>query len=356
MSYSLKEINLHITDFCTGNCPMCYATDEKMKREHGDLETLKLIAHNAIANGRVENFVMVGGDPCEYPHLVELLKFIKGEGKKYNINTRNMVISNTHDYKENGKPVNIEDTIEYLEGVCFTVHGENAKIHDSFNKSIGSYEHAIKNVQKYANVRSKNQEICIIINLMPQTVEHLDEIIDNIYNDLDNNVDSIAIQRIAPIGKACGSTKYFIDQDEMNKTFEILKNSQEKYGFYLELVDAFPWCNVKPQYRKMLRKGGCNWGNDSCAVFKDGTISRCAMSDNKLSKTMLELDTPEKFMDFWKTDNELVSFRNKKHLDEQCKKCKMLSECGGACVLARTTGDPYKSKPPEIGHDYLAKR
>lgn len=80
------------------------------------------------------------------------------------------------------------------------------------------------------------------------------------------------------------------------------------------------------------------------------------MSENKLSSNILELDTPEKFYEFWNNDEELAKFRNKEHLDAQCIKCKMLDECGGACVLARKNGDPYRYKIPIKGHDYLAKR
>ena len=39
--YKMKEINLHITQYCSGSCPMCYATSEEMKRAHGNLDTLK---------------------------------------------------------------------------------------------------------------------------------------------------------------------------------------------------------------------------------------------------------------------------------------------------------------------------
>lgn len=43
---------------------------------------------------------------------------------------------------------------------------------------------------------------------------------------------------------------------------------KEEKGFYLEFVDVFPWCIVKPEYRYLLREGGCNWGTDYCAVFQ----------------------------------------------------------------------------------------
>lgn len=63
MENKLKEINFHITDVCNGHCPMCYATEEGMCRTNGNIETLKKVVHNAIVNGEVERFVMVGGGP-----------------------------------------------------------------------------------------------------------------------------------------------------------------------------------------------------------------------------------------------------------------------------------------------------
>lgn len=356
MKYKIKEFNLHITEFCSGHCPMCYATDENMIRKHGDIQTLKKIVYNAICYGNVDTFVMVGGDPCEHPNLVELLKYIKEEGKKNNINTKSMVISNTHDYKENGKPVNIEDIAEYIDGMCVTIHGSDEETHDKFNGCKGSYNHVMNNLEKYNKLKNKNQEICVIVNLMPQTVNCLEEIMTNTNKRLNGGVDSFAIQRIAPIGRACGSVKYFIEQEDVNEVLKVCKKMKEEKGFYLEFVDVFPWCIVKPEYRYLLRKGGCNWGTDYCAVFSDGTISRCAMSENKLSKNVLDLDTKEKFNDFWENDKELNMFRRGEHLDEECKNCNLLEKCGGGCVLARKTGDPYKSKVIEKGHDYLAKR
>lgn len=356
MDYKIKEFNLHITEYCSGHCPMCYATDEKMKRKHGDIKILKRIIHNAIANGGVQRFVMVGGDPCEHPNLVGLLKYVKEEGKKYNVDSKSMVISNTHDYMENGKHVEIKDVVDYLDGMCFTVHSDTPEAHDDFNKCPGSYMYAIENIKQYASLKNDKQEVCIIVNLMPKTVDRLDKIMENIDKDLNGKVDGFALQRIAPIGRACGTEKYFIESKDVNKVFEICKKMKNEKGYYFEFVDTFPLCVVKEEYRDMLHKGGCNWGTDYCAVFADGTISRCAMSDNKLSKNVLELDTPKKFHDFWQNDKELKLFREKAHIDEKCRKCKLLNECGGGCVLARVKGDPYKGKEIVKGHDYLAIR
>lgn len=219
----LREINFHITDECQGHCPMCYATEEGSCRKHGELKTLKQIVHNAIVNGEVERFVMVGVDPCEHPNLVELLKYIKEEGNKYNVKTKVIVLSNTHDYKENGKPVSIEEVVPYIDEMDVTVHGATAEIHDEFNGCPGSYEHVMSNVKKFIDVKEEEQEVCAIINVMPHTAEHMQEIMLNTALNLDGKIHFFGIQRIAPSRRACGETKYFIEQVDVNKVMEVFK-------------------------------------------------------------------------------------------------------------------------------------
>ena len=379
MENKVKEIDFHITDYCNGHCPMCYATEEGMTRSHGDLETLKLIVHNAIMNGEVERFVMVGGDPCEHPQLIELLKYIKEEGKTYGVKTTTIVLSNTHDYKENGKPVDIKDVVDYIDEMDITIHGSTADIHDAFNGVPGSYEHVIANAKKFAELKGDSQAVSAVINLMPQTVDHMSEIMLKTALKFDGKLKNFVIQRIAPSGRAAGEVKYFIEKQDVNPILKIFHEMIQNNGFNIEFCDVLPWCSVKEEYRYMLPVGGCNWGTEVCAVEMDGTVKRCAMASNPLLSKMTELDTKEKWQRFWDTEPELIAFRKKAHLDERCRVCKMLEQCGGACVMARTDGDPYQNEnkllnkidpqtgtikseylidgyaEPEQGHDYLRR-
>ena len=324
---------------------------------------------------------MVGGDPCEHPNLVELLKYIKDEGKRNNVKTKTIVLSNTHDYKENGRPVDIKDILPYVDEMDVTVHGSTAEEHDTFNGAPGSYEHVMENVRRFAELKSREQEICAIINVMPHTVAHFEEILMATVRKLEGKLDSFGIQRIAPSGRAGDGVKWFIERQDVNPLMAVL-HKMKNMGFGVDFVDVFPWCSVKPEYRYLLREGGCNWGTEVCAVFMDGSVSRCAMSANTLLGNMTALDTPEKWRRFWETEPELVAFRKKAHLDEQCKKCELLRQCGGSCVIARESGDPYKEdlqpidinaarikrdflpvnvingakrENPTKGHDYLRK-
>ena len=41
------------------------------------------------------------------------------------------------------------------------------------------------------------------------------------------------------------------------------------------------------------------------------------------------------------------------HLDERCRACEMLQDCGGGCTMGRKDGDPYKTEITSVGHDIL---
>lgn len=342
---SLNLIAFHITDNCAAHCPMCYENACKCKDLDGELETLKKIAHNAIANGRVENFIMVGGDPCEHPHIMELMRYIKSEGQKYGVDTFIEVLSNTHDYRENGEIVPMEEVVKYVDKMNVTVHGVDAAQHDAFNGVKGSYEHMMENVRKFIALKSNEQSVGITVNVMPHTFDKIGEIVYNANDDLNYQIEDVCVQRIAPVGRASKNPEMFlIERQDVDVLMPIL-DALKQEGFGIEICDCFPYCSVKPEYRHLLSKGGCNWGTEIVSVSPTGDITRCALSSKKL-ENMLNLDTPEKFMDWWMNSPELEAFRKKLHLNEACKKCSKMANCGGGCAISAENNE---------GMDYLAR-
>lgn len=354
MENKLNLIAFHITDNCSAHCPMCYENACKNNDLNGEIETLKQIAYNAIANGKVEQFLLVGGDPCEHPHIMELMRFIKKTGEEFGIDTFIEVLSNTHDYRENGEIVPMEEVAKYVDKMNVTVHGETAEIHDAFNGVKGSYEHMMKNVAKFAEIKSSEQSIGLTVNVMPSTVNNISQIIYSANARLGGVVEDVCVQRIAPIGRALGQTRYFIGHEDVDALMVAL-DSLYKQGIGIEICDCFPFCSVKPEYRYLLPEGGCNWGSEILSVGRNGDITRCALSSEVLSKNFLELDSEEKFLDFWNNDPILKGFRQKLHLSEACKRCENARECGGGCLMARPSGDPYKNRTVKNNDtDYLA--
>ncbi|MCL2228768.1 MAG: radical SAM protein [Firmicutes bacterium] len=336
---------------------MCYESDNEQQRagKHGDIEVLKQIVSNAVANGITESFILVGGDPCAHPQLLDLLKHIKQVGAKAKVETYTAVLSNTHEYKDNGKPVSIKEVAPYVDEMNVTLHGATAEVHDAFNGVKGSYKAVTTNVKEFQRVKD-DAEVGVTINVMPHTANEMNSIMFNAMNEFDNKVNMFCIQRIMPAGRACGSVDFQIERIDANNIMAVFNEMQKEYGQKIDLCDVFPYCAIKPMYHHLLPKGGCNWGKDNVSVKPDGSIVRCGTGGNALSKNMLELDTYEKFMDFWDNDKELAAFKKMHHLDEACKNCLLLKDCGGGCLHSNKLGDPFKTgHPTGKSKDYLSE-
>ncbi len=354
MTDNLNTIAFHITDNCNAHCPMCYENAQQNLDLNGELDTLKKIAHNAIRYGKVENFLMVGGDPCAFPHLIELMRYIKDEGERYGVDTFIEVLSNTHDYRENGKIVPMEEVVKLVDKMNITVHGSTPLLHDIFNGVPGSYNHMIENVRKYIECKGDDQSVGLTLNIMPHTIYSLENIILNTNRDLGGNIVDLCIQRIAPVGRAEGNLEFLIEKPDVNVFMPVLEKAYQS-GMGIDICDCFPYCSVKDEYRHLLPKGGCQWGRNILSVQRNGDMTRCALSSRVIGN-MVKLDSEEKYFDWWENCPELESFRRGAHLNEACKQCKQVDECGGGCLMARDTGDPYRFGAENVttGRDYLA--
>ena len=371
----IKEADLHITNTCSARCPYCYVD---MKREGnqptpfqscdmegGTKQLMRIItALRRIAG--VEDLVLVGGDPCRHSNLVPLLRHAKAE----HLNT--IILSNTHIYREDGHRVEIEEVADLIDEMDFTLHGVDAASHDAFNNAPGSYETSVATIRRFMRVRSDDQAVGIILNLVPAVVgdaAKLYEIMHNIVRELGMKPgqDFFAIQRIAPSGKALLDWESWkVNRVMLNASFDIFDEIKEEFGIETKLcIDALPWCAVQEKHRHYLEplRGGCNWGRPDgvMSVLLDGTLQRCALCHETLGVNILDVPTEAAFSELLENHPLLRAVREHRHLDKTCLQCKLLDKCGGGCIVANTdgehVGDPYNgtSRPLWKGHDYLKK-
>ena len=353
----IKEADLHITMECTGHCAYCYVDHGQSEAfrgtcQYGNTEELKKIIRNIREAGGAEDLVFVGGDPCEHPDLVTLLKYAKELG------LRTVVLSNTHVYRDGGKIVPMDEVVPYLDEMDFTLHGDE-EAHDAFNGNAGAYRAAVTQIRCFMRKRSSEQSVGVIVNLTPESIDGLEDALYQIIKELrmDPEQDCFIAQRIAPVGLATEDyERWRLTRKKLEYAIGVFETIEIIYGLKLELdaVDAIPFCALPERYRSWLTpNGGCQWGQPDgvLSVLPDGRIQRCALSAKTIGN-FCELDTPEKFDNFMSNNETLIAFREKRHLSEKCKQCKMLSKCGGGCVLA-TGGDPYATDEIPIGQDYL---
>lgn len=300
---------LHITTFCEGDCAFCYITEKGAPRQHGDLQTLKRIVDQLVIAG-VKTVELVGGDPALYPDIVELLKYCKQAGLEV------AILSNTHGYWY----ASIAEIAPYVTALETTIHGL-PEIHDHFTHT-GAYVETIAHLREWQQCKTPEQGTGITLNFTKVNSAHIFDTITHILH-WGVKVDYVQVQRIGPHGRAAdGSWKLTLD--EVITAYRQIARLSDELGIRAEVVDAFPLCLLPEEVR--MYAGRCDWGFSTCAVFMDGSVSRCAVARRDLGNL---LETP--LLDIWNNHPELDEFRAKKYLREECQRCQLLEACGGGC-------------------------
>ncbi len=367
----VKEVDLHVVRKCNNRCEYCYVSpnDPKVKSAiksnapiYGDTDTLRQVISKIHSVAGAEDLVFVGGDPCQHPDLVDLIKHAKIEG----LNT--VVLSNTHSYRDNGATYDIAGLTEWVDELNFTLHGATPEIHNAFTKCPGSYELATTNLKRFAMARRDGQAIGIILNMVPEIIHDLPRIMRSIVSrlDLQPGLDFFTIQRIAPSGGALKNfEKWKLTKPLIEKAFHDFEEIESQLGFEVRCcIDAFPWCAVPERYWSRLEplRGGCNWGKPDgvLSALMTGELQRCALCQSTLKVNILDMETPEEFANFMLNHPVLKAVAERKHLDDKCLNCKLLDKCGGGCIVSSggSSGDPYYYSVGLMsyrkGHDYIA--
>lgn len=109
-----KKAKLDIGKGCNANCNFCYYKERLKERHFLPLETAKYLINSLIQKG-IDTIELSGGEPLIYPHLEDVLKYIKKQG----INTS--IVTNLSSNKVNSL---VEKGL--LDGILISLHGNES--------------------------------------------------------------------------------------------------------------------------------------------------------------------------------------------------------------------------------------
>lgn len=309
----LCSVILHITDMCTSHCPYCYACANDKKYSHADINTIYKII-DELAKAEVERVSLLGGDPVLHPHIIEIAKRLSERGIAAGI------MSNTLEL-----PVGIDEAVKYIDVYETTIHGRNALEHDAFSHKPGAYDLLMNNLRTLSKY---NVTIGIAINVIPETSEMIYDMVEALIKKEKIRMDYIILQRIISFGRAEDSTRYLLAKENLEKALENVDKVHRQLGIKICVEDPFPLCAMDECYRQYMHP--CEWGYTKAALNGSGDLTRCGADPRYLLGNIFEKSIKE----IWEYSPILVEFREKKHLPDECKKCKMLAQCGGGCSLS----------------------
>lgn len=279
-----------------------------------------------LARNSVEEVLLVGGDPCTYPRLKDVVEFAEKAGLSVGI------LSNTLFFRK----ADFSTIIEKVDSFEATILGSTADAHDQVSRHKGSYDILVRNMKALTDIGIPTG---IVLNATPKTYNGFYTTIVNLVKQ-DVLVRDVLVQRIIPQGLAKNLLKYSLnDVKKIGILFSDLEKLSKDFNLAIRFEDPFPLCFVDSKYHKFLSP--CEWGYFRGSIDPEGNISRCGADPRYRLGNMFNCDVKE----LWETSPTLISFRSRDWLPEYCHRCVLLEKCGGGCSLSRITD---KDHEPDI--------
>ncbi len=313
----LLTMEIEFSRRCNFNCVYCYLDDEhRYAEELTEAEFRRVILQAKDLGART--IIVLGGEPMLYPHIMDMLRFMKQQGLNVRLFT-------------NGTDIDGSMARRLLDYGVFGVLKMNTfdeKIQDMLSGKKGAYRQiqtAFKNL-KEVGYPTEKQLLGISTIICSQNI---DELID-MWQWLKDQAIIPYFEIITPQGKAKDNYSLAVDAQRIRELFyQILEIDRHKYGH--------DW---RPQPPLLGRE--CLRQLYSCLVNAYGEVQPCVgismpvgnVREQKLSEIVRDSEVIQ----------ELKNYR--KNLKGPCRECEKLERCYGCRGVAyQVTGDYLASDP-----------
>ncbi len=313
----LLSMEIEFNTKCDFQCPYCYVKSDSFFDKEMDLNQIQDIILQAKNLG-AKKIIVLGGEPLIYPHILEVLSFIRNEGLESEMFT-------------NGSQVNevIANTLFDLGvNIVLKMNSFNKETQDMLTGIQGSHlmiKEAIENIQK-AGYPAKNKYVAVSTIICQQNI---DELTDLWIWLRDRNILPY-FEMITPQGKFNDHQWLEVDSLEVERLFKkIAKIDKEKYGNTWE---------VQPP----LIGNKCFRHQYSCFVNANGDVMPCVGVTIPMGNVR-----SKKLKDILETSEVMEDLKNYKNLIKgPCRACDELDHCYGCRGSAyQITGDYLASDP-----------
>ncbi len=313
----LLSMELEFNKSCNFRCLYCYASDHAVQRDELSREEFFDLITQARELG-ARKMIVLGGEPMLYPHIMEMIKFIRG-------------LDMDVELFSNGTNITREMARElYAAGVrvVLKMNTFDEKVQDTLSGRKGAYtqiHEAFKNL-KEAGYPSADRFMGISTVVCQQNIEELPKMWEWLR---DQNI-APYFEMITPQGGAKEHNMLDVDSRQVEELFKrISKIDRNKYGHH--------W-DPKPP----LIGGECLRHQFSCAVNSEGDVQPCVgvtipignVRKQKLREILKDSEVVQDLKMYTET------------IKGPCSECERLSECYGCRGAAfQMTGDYLASDP-----------
>ncbi|MFY9401938.1 MAG: radical SAM protein [Candidatus Omnitrophota bacterium] len=151
----MKRLEFHISYKCPNNCSFC-SEKNQLKKFKDTFVSKETVLNNLkrFARRGFNHLTLTGGEPTLHPDFFEIIRY--ASFLKY----RTYVSSNGGMFSRQSF---CSKVIPYLDEVSFSLHGDNACLHDSLTNNPGSFSKLRK---AFANIKKRKKKVFIFVNIV----------------------------------------------------------------------------------------------------------------------------------------------------------------------------------------------
>jgi MoaA/NifB/PqqE/SkfB family radical SAM enzyme len=289
---------------CNNNCVFCSVGRElSMNRKVKSFDEIKKDIISAKKD-KSKGISFSGGEPTILPYLVDAIKLAKDLGfKKIEVQT-------------NGRMFYYKDFTEKvidagMNKILFSIHGHNAKLHDSLTRIPGSFKQAVQGIKNVLDFREENDmDIRTSTVLVKSNYKLMPDIMDFL---LAFDLDAYHISHVILDGYALMNRK--VIYPKLSETAPYVHKAIEKAWAKGKDVwtYSFPFCLMQGYERAVAELGG----DDTILKGPDFTVS--IQSNRRKFRTKRKECSQCKYNNFclgiWKRYAKFYGLKELKHVE-----------------------------------------
>ncbi len=304
------RMDLALTYRCNNDCAHCY---NARSRSYPEMDTVhwKQVLDQLWALG-IPHVVFTGGEPTLRSDLPELIAHAQNNGQITGINT-------------NGRRLRDASYVSQLvaaglDHVQITLESHLPGIHDEMVRCNGAWMQTVEGIR---NVVTNRLYFMTNTTMLQNNSPYLADTLDY---TAQLGVPTVGLNALiySGHGATVGSG---LKESELPKLLDLAREKTDLHGQKLVWYTPTQYCNFDPQQLELGVKG-CTAALYNMCIEPDGSVIPCQSYYHSLGN-FLESDWDS----IWNHDL-CIYLRERKYIQEKCRGCSLLSECGGGCPLA----------------------
>ena len=304
------RMDLALTYRCNDNCAHCY---NGRPRNYPEISTeqWKRILDQLWKIG-IPHVVFTGGEPTLRNDLPELIAHAEQNGQITGLNTNARRLSDKEFLQ---RLVNAG-----LDHVQITVESHDPAIHDSMVRAKGAWKQTVTGLQNALDtplfVMTNTTMLQQNSPSLPRTLDFLGRL----------GVPTVGLNALiyAGHGLTAGTG---LSESELEPLLALAREKTDDFGQQLIWYTPTQYCNFDPMQLELGVKG-CTAALYNMCVEPDGGVIPCQSYYHQLGSLL-----SDPWESIW--NHSLArDLRERRYVQEKCKECILLPECGGGCPLS----------------------